>query len=259
MRYRDFLSHRVPVREIIAGHYPGWQNLVVTAEKVGVLVRHGYVGNYNGDESYPPTDGKKQQIDVRNFRRLFVVNCRAQDRRVSALPVGTYPNRYPWRFAVAPIGSKRSQLVYCNFSIGASSQPVYTAKRKKVLATLREHDWITFGTMENRHGKRDLSRAMFYRRMGQHRFVISPEGNGIDCHRTWEALYMRSIPVVQRSPEMDHFRDLPILYTDDYSELSPDYLEDQYEKMMETEYAIDKLYLSYWRAKIEGAIAEACA
>jgi hypothetical protein len=29
------------------------------------------------------------------------------------------------------------------------------------------------------------------------RFVLSPPGNGNDCHRTWEALYLGAIPIVQ--------------------------------------------------------------
>ena len=29
-------------------------------------------------------------------------------------------------------------------------------------------------------------------------FVISPPGNGIDCHRTWEAIYHKAVPVIER-------------------------------------------------------------
>ena len=28
----------------------------------------------------------------------------------------------------------------------------------------------------------------YLRTLGQHRFVLSPRGNGLDAHRTWEAL-----------------------------------------------------------------------
>jgi len=31
-------------------------------------------------------------------------------------------------------------------------------------------------------------------------FTLSPAGAGLDCHRTWEALLLGSIPVVLRSP-----------------------------------------------------------
>jgi hypothetical protein len=30
-------------------------------------------------------------------------------------------------------------------------------------------------------------------------YVLSPPGNGIDCHRTWEALFLGSIPIVKKS------------------------------------------------------------
>ena len=42
-------------------------------------------------------------------------------------------------------------------------------------------------------------------------FVLSPPGRGLDCHRTWEAIYLGAVPVVLEgtlSPEL--LRDLPI-------------------------------------------------
>ncbi len=35
-----------------------------------------------------------------------------------------------------------------------------------------------------------------YARNCQYSFWLSPRGNGIDCHRTWEALYLDVIPIV---------------------------------------------------------------
>ena len=32
----------------------------------------------------------------------------------------------------------------------------------------------------------------YLRTLGQHRFVLSPRGNGLDAHRTWEALMVGS-------------------------------------------------------------------
>ena len=114
---------------------------------------------------------------------------------------------------------------------------------------------MTFENMGNAYGDYDLSRFAYYRRVAQRRFTLSPEGNGVDCHRTWEALYLKSIPIVQRSPEMQHFDDLPMLFTDDYSELTPDYLEEQDSRILETDYVIEKLYLSHWWDQIEATIA----
>lgn len=37
-------------------------------------------------------------------------------------------------------------------------------------------------------------------RLSTYQFCISPEGNGSDCHRLWEALYLKVVPIVLRTP-----------------------------------------------------------
>lgn len=36
-------------------------------------------------------------------------------------------------------------------------------------------------------------------RLSQHKFCICPEGNGVDTHRLWEALYLKTVPIVVQS------------------------------------------------------------
>ena len=40
----------------------------------------------------------------------------------------------------------------------------------------------------------------FLDRMKQCKFMICPRGNAVDCHRNWEVLYMRRVPVMKRDP-----------------------------------------------------------
>lgn len=52
-------------------------------------------------------------------------------------------------------------------------------------------------------------------------FVISPPGNGVDCHRTWEALALGAIPVVLRSalaPSLSE--NMPMLVVDSYEDFA---------------------------------------
>ena len=37
-------------------------------------------------------------------------------------------------------------------------------------------------------------------RLSTYQFCISPEGNGSDCHRLWEALYLKVVPIVLKTP-----------------------------------------------------------
>jgi len=51
-------------------------------------------------------------------------------------------------------------------------------------------------------------------------FVISPPGNGHDCHRTWEALYCGAVPIVLANEiDLELIKNLPILIVNNYSEL----------------------------------------
>ena len=57
----------------------------------------------------------------------------------------------------------------------------------------------------------------YLRTLTRHQFVISPEGNGIDCHRHYEALMAGCIPIVERNDKLlEKYGNCPILFTDDY-------------------------------------------
>tara|TARA_B100001175_G_scaffold100129_1_gene84849 strand:+ start:1425 stop:2840 length:1416 start_codon:yes stop_codon:yes gene_type:complete len=84
----------------------------------------------------------------------------------------------------------------------------------------------------------------FYWRLLDTKFVISPEGNGVDCHRHWEALYFGAIPIIEKNDDMEKkLKGLPVLYTTDYSEINESYLNHVYEKMINTKYDFNRLIM----------------
>jgi hypothetical protein len=62
--------------------------------------------------------------------------------------------------------------------------------------------------------------AAYLERLSSSLFCVSPAGHGVDCHRTWEALYVGTVPVVLRSPLTDANPDLPMVVLDDWAEFS---------------------------------------
>lgn len=57
------------------------------------------------------------------------------------------------------------------------------------------------------------------------KFVICPIGNAIDCHRNWEVLYMRRVPVMKKNDYLEYLmKDYPVLFVDDYSDVTEDLL-----------------------------------
>jgi len=83
--------------------------------------------------------------------------------------------------------------------------------------------------------------------LSEYKFIVSPEGNGIDCHRHYEALIAGSIPIVEDNPLIrEKYKGCPILYTKDYSEIIVDYLEKVYSEMIDEKYDFSVLFLSYY-------------
>ena len=67
-------------------------------------------------------------------------------------------------------------------------------------------------------------------------FVPSPAGNGLDCHRTWEAFYLGAVPVVLKS-EYTGDESWPVLVIDSWERfvrLEPRVLRDLYKKYAKT-------------------------
>ena len=85
----------------------------------------------------------------------------------------------------------------------------------------------------------------YFKEIGKYKFVICPEGNGIDTHRLWETLYSKGIPIVERNDRMEKkLEGLPILWTTDYSELTEEYLNLKYTEILNNSYNFKKLYIS---------------
>jgi hypothetical protein len=62
-------------------------------------------------------------------------------------------------------------------------------------------------------------------RLAQYKWCICPEGNGVDTHRLWEAMYLGCVPIVLKSPFIDtlmHYTEgeLPIYVIDTWSDLT---------------------------------------
>lgn len=84
-----------------------------------------------------------------------------------------------------------------------------------------------------------------------HKFVLCPRGNGVDTHRVWESIYLRTIPIVKKNTIMSHFIGLPILWIDDWSEINDDFLEEKYYSISTESFNFDKLTLSYYIKKFQ--------
>ncbi|CAF0838104.1 unnamed protein product [Adineta steineri] len=90
----------------------------------------------------------------------------------------------------------------------------------------------------------------FHMHVARSKFVFSPPGYGIDCYRTWEALYLGSIPIIINSPINSIFEKLPVLIVNNYEEINLQLLKSTYENMTRQSYDYTRLYKGYWQRQI---------
>ena len=70
-----------------------------------------------------------------------------------------------------------------------------------------------------------VSYHTFLSNLSNSKFMICPIGNAIDCHRNWEVLYIRRVPVMTRDPYLKElYKDYPVLFVDDYKDVTKELL-----------------------------------
>ena len=85
-------------------------------------------------------------------------------------------------------------------------------------------------------------------------FVISPRGNGLDCHRTWELFLAGCIVITKTSPLDKMYRDnnLPVVILNDWNELNKNTSKklkewiDKYYHLTSVENIYPKMKFNYW-------------
>ena len=206
----------------------------------------------SGHSDYPITDSL---FDLYQPKKWFGTNKQTSNPNVYALPLGitndtNESNLHPIYGNLVCMENvmdetiSNQNLVYMNMSIST-----YPMERQLVWDLFKDKKWVTIGLIENSIE----GRTRFLREIKSHSFVLCPRGNGMDTHRLWETLYMGSIPIVKKDVWNEEFRDLPICFINDWSDVTIELLEYEQNRIKNTNYNLDKLTISYWIDKIKSA------
>lgn len=209
-----------------------------------------------GDSDYPITDDIVKKYP--QFKTWFVANNHSTLSYVWSVPLGLTNNRDQSEFhpifgntkVFFEINNKPKEiknLAYMNVRIETHKQ-----ERQLVFDKFSPNSWVTTEkpnqTMEGR--------KTFLEQVYNHRFCICPRGNGLDTHRLWESLYLRTIPIVLWHSHFEHFKDLPILFINSWDEVTEDFLNKKYDEIMSKNWNFDKLRVSYWKKFILDTISK---
>lgn len=194
-----------------------------------------------------------------NIIAAFTSNSRLDDERMTNLPLGIrVENVLHFETMRRQESKARDRLLYGNFSVSSRVwSGIYGPKhiRHRLARQFTDAPWVELDISEEaRTSTAEL--LAYYETSMRHKFALAPEGVGIDTYRHWESLYLGTIPIVRRNPTMAPFEGLPILFTDDYSEIDQKFLEQQWEHFATRRFEVERLTMSFYRRHFERAVAQ---
>ena len=140
------------------------------------------------------------------LRAWFAVNAAAHHAKLHPFPQGIADPRWPHGDGEALLRVQRQQTEKSNVFDASYDVSTYPPAREYC----REQTGI------DPSGRRGFEE--YLHGLASSYFCIAPRGNGIDTHRVWEALYLRTVPVVTRSLLTERHPDLPMIVLDDWSD-----------------------------------------
>jgi len=110
------------------------------------------------------------------------------------------------------VPSKPRGLLYVSHNESSS------VKRMGIKSLFYDKDWAEVNEQR-------VPYNIFLYNLSGSKFMICPIGNAIDCHRNWEVLYMRRVPVMTRDSYLQKlFENYPVLFVDKYSDVTEELL-----------------------------------
>ena len=216
-------------------------------------------------ESDHPINAKVVNNLPVNVIKLFGQNITHKDSRVESIPIGSTcvswvgiddyalgktSNEYR---IIEEDGKEKDfkNLALIDFAIRTNPQ-----HRQSVFNHFTGKSWVTEKPCNLQLN--DYKNSQYFNHIDtylkdlyNHKFIISPLGNGVDCGRNWQAIYLGSIPVVPRHINIEYYDELPILVYDDINELTEEYLNMKWDEMKSQTFNMDKAKLSYWGNRIK--------
>jgi hypothetical protein len=214
-----------------------------------ILISH----NSDGKITNNPTrefDADSKKIP-KNLKKWYGQNVCVSDERIISLPIGLENSM--WFREIGKINqmvekSKTDKniknLLYVNHNILTNPQ-----ERTEPYQLFQNKDYVKCV-----NGFNGMDFQSYLDDIYNHEFVLCPEGNGTDTHRTWECLYLGTIPIEKRNTNNSYYSDLPICFVDKWDEINEDFLKKEYNRIKNTIFSLDKLDFNYWKKTITDEI-----
>lgn len=188
----------------------------------------------------------KKALDDNKIIKWFGQNISYNHSKLESIPIGIANSMYKHgnlnllnKIMINP-KIKKTNLYLFNFNIGTNPkvrQEVYnTCIKNKLIFTTKFKD-----------------QSEYFTKVKQSKFCICPDGNGIDTHRIWEALYLNSIPIISNIHIYNHYQELPILFIQDWNTLTEEMMNKVYNEFKNKKFDKSKINLDYYKKLVNNS------
>lgn len=191
-----------------------------------------------------PVDSKFiQYLDDDKLIHWYGQNAILEHPKLTPVPIGIANKQWPHgnlENLLSVVNSKpnKENIIYKNFDITTNIH-------------VRSH----INNITNKNNifmDKSLPHIEYLTKLAKSLYVISPPGNGIDCHRIWEALYVGTVPIVQKNTAFRNFTHLPILFIENWEEVTIDMVKKRIPEFYSQPFDTSILQLDYWKKIING-------
>jgi hypothetical protein len=182
-----------------------------------------YIITHESDHEVP---GKYERLlEHPLLVKWFGMNVQILHEKLQPIPIGLACSLWPHGdiktlLKVIKQKNAKENLIYCNYKTETN-----ITEREKALQCLQNKSFITFDF--NHHTFEEYLIIL-----SKYKYVVSPPGNSIDCHRIWESIYLDTVPICLKSVAMVYFRDCPILFINDWNDITEQLLNEKYSSLV---------------------------
>lgn len=202
--------------------------------------------SHNGDFNFQPSHERlrpdlvvkwySQNLNMPNSRNTITIPIGLERRR-------WFPEmkKQESLLELAAVAPAPTELLYLNFN------PLTNPAKRSWIADY----FATKSFVRMRLAGNGADYRSYLSEIAASQYVLCPDGNGIDCHRTWEVLTMNRFPILERCAcHIANYSDLPVLFVDSFREVTKELLESNIE-VLKKKINPHRLTQAYFRTLIQ--------
>lgn len=212
-----------------------------------------YIGNGN----VPPSQCHAALQQLQDHPMVHALFCEQKDvemERVQAMPIGIHPREILVDNVVLSLRTLASQVdiaskhpkVFGAWGPKKPSSPAY-APRDEAKQFMMQHvdcceyqDWMLI--------------KKYWETLSRYQFMLSPLGDSPDTSKTFEALILKTIPIILNGPYAEAYKGLPVVVIEHLRDITPANLEKWWKEHSPKFQDMSFVSSDYWWRKIKTSL-----